>query len=93
MRWAGHVARKGQGRNVYRILMGNPEGKIPLGRSRRRWKDGIKMDLRRVAGVVCGMDSPGSVQGSVAGCCEHGDEPSGSGATELDTAFLQAFIV
>jgi hypothetical protein len=46
MRWAGHVARMGEGRNVYRALMGKPEGKRPLGRSRRRWEDGIRRDLR-----------------------------------------------
>jgi hypothetical protein len=45
MRWAGHVARMGEERNVYRGLMGKPEGKRPLGRPRRRWEDGIKMDL------------------------------------------------
>jgi hypothetical protein len=48
MRWAGHVARMGEGRNVYRVLVGNPEGKRPLGRPRRRWEDGIKMDLREI---------------------------------------------
>jgi hypothetical protein len=37
MRWAGHVARMGEERNVYRVLVGKPEGKIPLGRPRRRW--------------------------------------------------------
>jgi hypothetical protein len=42
------VARKGEGRNVYRVLMGNTEGKRPLGRPRRRWKDGIRMDLREL---------------------------------------------
>jgi hypothetical protein len=46
MRWAGHVARMGQGRGVYRVLVGRPEGKRPLGRPRRRWEDNIKMDLR-----------------------------------------------
>jgi hypothetical protein len=46
MRWAGHVARMGEERNVCRVLMGNPKGKRPLGRTRRRWEDGIKMDLR-----------------------------------------------
>jgi hypothetical protein len=46
MRWAGHVARMGEGRNMYRILVGKPEGKGPSGRPRRRWEDGIKMDLR-----------------------------------------------
>jgi hypothetical protein len=48
MRWAGHVARMGEGRNVYRVLVGKPEGKRPLGRPRRRWEDGIKMDLREI---------------------------------------------
>jgi hypothetical protein len=38
----------GEERNVYRVLMGKPEGKRPLGRSRRRWEDGIRMDLRRI---------------------------------------------
>jgi hypothetical protein len=46
MRWAGRVARMGEGRNVYRVLVGKPEGKRPLERPRRRWEDGIKMDLR-----------------------------------------------
>jgi hypothetical protein len=48
VRWAGHVARMGEDRNVYRVLMGNPEGKRPLGRPRRRWEDGIRMDLREI---------------------------------------------
>jgi hypothetical protein len=39
MRWAGHVARMGEGRGVYRVLVGKPEGKRPLGRPRRRWED------------------------------------------------------
>jgi hypothetical protein len=46
MRWAGHVGRKGEGRNVYKVLVGKPEGKRPLGRPRRRWEDGIITDLR-----------------------------------------------
>jgi hypothetical protein len=45
MKWAGHVARMGEKRNAYRLLMGEPEGKRPLGRPRRRWVDNIKMDL------------------------------------------------
>jgi hypothetical protein len=48
MRWAGHVARMGEGRNVYRVLVGKPEGKRPLGRPRRRWEDGIKMVLEEI---------------------------------------------
>jgi hypothetical protein len=45
MRWAGHVAQMGEERNVYRLLVGKPDGKRPLGRPRRRWIDNIKMDL------------------------------------------------
>jgi hypothetical protein len=48
MRWAGHVARVGEGRNVCTVLMGIPGGKRPLVRPRRRWQDGIKMDLRKI---------------------------------------------
>jgi len=50
MRWAGHVARMGEGRGVHRVLVGKPEGKRQLGRPRRRWEDNIKMDLREVGG-------------------------------------------
>src|SRR5215469_17456911 len=50
MRWAGHVARIGEGRDVHRVLVGKPEGKTPLGRPRRRWEDNIKMDLEEVGG-------------------------------------------
>jgi hypothetical protein len=49
MRWAGHVARMGEERKVYKVLAGKPEGKRPLGRPRRRWEDGIIMDLRKIA--------------------------------------------
>jgi hypothetical protein len=48
MRWAGHVARMGERRTAYRILVGNPEGKRPLGRRKRRWMDNVKIDLRVV---------------------------------------------
>jgi hypothetical protein len=48
MRWAGHVARMGETRNAYRILVGKSEGKRPLGRPRRRLVDNIKMDLREI---------------------------------------------
>jgi hypothetical protein len=46
MRWVGHVAQMGEKRNAFRILMGKPEGKRPLGRPRRRLVNNIKMDLR-----------------------------------------------
>jgi hypothetical protein len=48
MRWAGHVARMGEGRGVYRVLVGRTEGMRPLGRRRRRWEDNIRMDLREI---------------------------------------------
>jgi hypothetical protein len=48
IRWAGQVARMGEGRGVYRILVRSPEGKRPLGRPRRRWEDNIKIDLREI---------------------------------------------
>ena len=48
MRWAGHVARMGEERGVYRALVGKPEGKIPLGRPKRRWVDNIRTDLQEV---------------------------------------------
>jgi hypothetical protein len=48
MRWAGHVARVGEGRGVYRVLVGRPERKRPLGRLRYRWEDNIKIDLREI---------------------------------------------
>jgi len=60
MRWAGHVARMGEERGVYRVLLGKPEGKRPLGRPRRRWVDNIMMDLQEVG---CGyMDWIGLAQ-------------------------------
>jgi len=52
MRWVGHVARMGERRGVYRVLVGKPEGKRPLGRPRRRWEDSIKMDLQEMG---CGI--------------------------------------
>jgi hypothetical protein len=48
MRWAGHVARMREERKLYKVLVGNPEGKRLLGRPRRRWENGIRMDLREI---------------------------------------------
>jgi len=53
MRWAGHVARMGEGRGVHSVLVGKPEGKRLLGRPRRRWEDNMKMNLQEV-GEGCG---------------------------------------
>jgi len=48
MRWLGHVARMGEKRGVYRVVVGKPEWKSPLGRPRRRWDDSINLDLQEV---------------------------------------------
>jgi hypothetical protein len=48
MKWAGHVARMGEKRNAYRILVGKPEGMRPLGRPRRRWVDNIKIYFKGI---------------------------------------------
>jgi hypothetical protein len=78
MRWAGHVARMGEGRDVYRVLIGRPEDKRPLGRPRRRWEDNIKMNLRET-----GIDGTNRIplaqdRVQLAGFCEDGNEPPGS---------------
>ena len=52
--WAGHVARMGERRSLYRVLVGKPTGKKPLGRSKRRWKANIKLGLQEVG--CGGMD-------------------------------------
>jgi hypothetical protein len=59
MRWAGHVVRMGDEREVYRVLVGNPEGNILLGCPSRRWEDGIRMDIREI-GWGCRVDPVGS---------------------------------
>jgi hypothetical protein len=57
MKWAEHVARRGEGKGVYRVLVGRPEGKRPLERPRRRWEDNIKMDFRET-----GIDGVNGIQ-------------------------------
>jgi hypothetical protein len=59
LRWAGHVTGMGKSRGAYRVLVGKPEGRRPIGRPRRRWEDHIKMDLREV-GRGRGLDRYGS---------------------------------
>jgi hypothetical protein len=76
------VTRMGEERKVYRVLVGKLEGKRPLGRPRRRWK----WDQNGCCGDWLGgrgVDSNGSAYRQMAGCCECGDEPSGSDAREL----------
>jgi hypothetical protein len=60
MRWAGHVARIGEERGMYRVWVGKPEGKRTLGRPRRRWEDNIRVDLQEVG--YGGMDLIGLAQ-------------------------------
>jgi hypothetical protein len=75
MSWPGHVARMGERRGEYRILVGRHEERTPLGRPRCRWEDDIKLDLLEVGWE--GMDWI-DLEGEVAGCCGCGNEPSGS---------------
>ena len=60
MRWAGHVAHMGEERGMYRVLVGKPEGKRPLGRLRYKWVDNIRMDLQEVGCRY--LDSTGLAQ-------------------------------
>jgi hypothetical protein len=68
----------GEDRNAYRILVGKPEGRRPLGRPRRRWVNNIKTDLGEIRIGWYRLGRPGSGYGSVKGSCEHGNEISGS---------------
>jgi hypothetical protein len=60
MRWAEHVASVGEERKLCKVLVGKPERKRPLGRPRRRWEDGIRMDLREIGCGGCRLDSTAS---------------------------------
>jgi hypothetical protein len=61
MRYAGNIARMIEMRNAYKVLVGKPEGKRPLGRTVRRWEDNIKMDLMEIGGEGrCGLNASGS---------------------------------
>jgi hypothetical protein len=64
-------------RGAYRVLVGKPEGRRPLGRPKRRWEDSNKIDLREV-GWGNGLDRSGSEYEQVADSCEYGNELSGS---------------
>jgi hypothetical protein len=77
LRWAEHITRMRERRGAYRVLVGKPEERRPLGRPGPRWKDNIKMDLRGM-GRGQGLDRSCSGWEQAAGSCECGDEPSGS---------------
>jgi hypothetical protein len=82
MRWAGHVAPIGAGRNLYRVLVGKPEGKRPLERPRHRWEYVIRMDLREIGwGLWSGFTWLRIGSGGWSRGC--GDEPPSSGDTDL----------
>jgi hypothetical protein len=72
MRWVGYMARMGEGRGVYRVLVGRPKVKRPLRRPRCMWERNIKMDLKEK-----GIDRANWIR-LVAGFCEHGNEPASS---------------
>ena len=75
LRWAGHVERMEEDRSVYKVLVGKPDGNIPLGRARRRWEDNIKMDLE--VGRVCGDWMELAQDRDRWRALEYGDELSG----------------
>jgi hypothetical protein len=83
MRWTVHAARMEEERKVYKVLVVHLAGNRPHRRPRRGREDWIRMDLREIGWV--GVDSVGSGLVPVVGCYEGGDEPSGSGVTELVT--------
>jgi hypothetical protein len=78
MRWAGHVARMGEKRNAYRLLVEKPEEKRPPGKPRRRWVDNIRMDLGEVGWGDVVWIGLAKLQEQVESSCEFGIEPSGS---------------
>jgi hypothetical protein len=82
MRLAGHVTRMGEEKKVYKVLVGKAEGKRLLGRPSRRWEDGLNGSWGDWLGK-CRVESAGPGYGLVASCCESGDEPSASCATDL----------
>jgi hypothetical protein len=70
MRWAGHVARLREKSNAYRLMVGKPEGKIPLRRTTRKWVDNIKMDLGEIGCGGVDWISLTQDRGQVEGSCE-----------------------
>jgi hypothetical protein len=82
------VALMGEDRKVCRGLVGKPVGKRPLGRPRRRWENGIRMDVMEIGWGWVEWIQLTQDRGPVAGCCERCDEPSGSGATDLLLMFV-----
>jgi hypothetical protein len=88
MRWTGHVARMGKERKMYMVLVGKPEGKRVLERPRRRWENGIRMDLKEIG--LGGVDWIRLAQDRDRwrAVVSSGDEPSSSCATELVSVYV-----
>jgi hypothetical protein len=78
MKWSGHVALKGEMRNAYKILVGKPERKRPLRRSRLRWEDNIRIDLREIMRFTVVEWIHLAQVRDMWRACEHGSDPSGS---------------
>jgi hypothetical protein len=78
MRWTGQVASIGAMRNIWIILVGKLEVKRPFRRARPKWEDNIRMDLREVGWEAVDWIYVAQDRDQVAGCCERGNEPSGS---------------
>jgi hypothetical protein len=86
MKYAWHVARMGEKRNAYSLLVGKPQGKRPPGRPSRKWIDNIEMDLLEIGlgGPIrdrigwCGLEWSGSGEVRMESSCECGNEPSDS---------------
>jgi hypothetical protein len=92
MRWAGHVERMEEERKVYKVLWKSPKERDHFEDQGVGGKMGSEWILGRLAGG-CGLDSTGSGQGPVAGCCECGDEPSGSCAAELVSYLVSQSVI
>jgi hypothetical protein len=85
IRWVGHVTCIREERKVFKVLVGNPRGKRPLGSSRCKWDDRIKTDLREIGWRGVEWIHLTQDRYPVAGSCKYGDEPSDCGTTELVT--------
>jgi hypothetical protein len=87
MKWVGHVTCMGERKKVYKVLVGKLEGKKALKRPRHRWEVGIKMNLREICWEDVGWIYLAQDRDQWQAVCEHVDEPSGAGNTELVNYF------
>jgi hypothetical protein len=82
----------GKERKVYRVFVGKPYGKRPLGRPRHKWEDGIRMDLRDTGRGKCGLVPAGSGIWPVADSRKYGDEYSGSSPTQYLVTYVASVL-